>query len=81
MLVHTKGKALFSRKFGNIGVLLVDWRGVRCGIYESHEREKMIYKENTEQKMSVRIKRCGINKKPTFIWGLSTEWYFWKTPL
>ena len=24
----------------------------------------MIYKENTEQKMSVRIKRCGINKKP-----------------
>ena len=23
----------------------------------------MIYKENTEQKMSVRIKRCGINKK------------------
>lgn len=51
------------------------------GICGSHEREKIIYKENTEQKMSVRIKTCGINKKPTFSCGLSTEWYFWKTPL
>ena len=50
MLARAKGKALFSRKFGNVGVLLVDWRGVWCGIYGLHEREKKIYKENTEQK-------------------------------
>jgi hypothetical protein len=41
----------------------------------------MIYKENTEQKMGMRVKRCGIYKKPTFSCGLSTEWYFWNTPL
>lgn len=41
----------------------------------------MIYKENTEQKVSARIKKCGIYKKPTFICGLSTEWYFWRVIL
>ena len=41
----------------------------------------MIYKENTAQKMGERIKRCGIYEKPTFICGLSTEWYFWRVIL
>ena len=37
----------------------------------------MIYEENTEQKMGTQINKCGIYKKPTFICGLSIEWYFW----
>ena len=42
---------------------------------------KRFTKKIPSKKMSVRIKTCGNNKKPTFSCGLSTEWYFWKTQL
>ena len=57
MLARAKGNALLSRKFGNVGTLLVGWRGVWRGICGSQERGKKIYKENTEQKMAAWVKK------------------------
>ena len=72
-----------------IFVKFQEWRHIVSGltrcllwdILDCDSVRKWFTKKIPNKKMDAWIKRCGIYIKPTFSCNLSTEWYFWKTPL
>ena len=57
---------------------------MRClmwNIWITQAREKDLQRKYRTKKWVHGSKDVGFIKKPTFSCGLSTEWYFWNTPL